>query len=82
MASSIELQATHGWTSVVRDPTLLLSGKPYIHKPEPLLVEDIAFPTDDALVAQVQDYAKDRLSPQTYSHSMRVYYFGTTAPSN
>ncbi|KAK3687683.1 urea hydro-lyase cyanamide [Podospora appendiculata] len=69
--------ALHGWTAVPRDADALLQGKPYLHKPEPLLVRDIRFPSDDPIVARVQQYAKEKLPSQTYSHSMRVYYYAT-----
>lgn len=69
--------AQHGWTAIARDPQVVLSGKSSLHEPKPLLVKDIAFPSDDALVSNVQAYAKEKLAPQTFNHSMRVYYFGT-----
>jgi len=75
MASSYDSVAVHGWTSVPRDPKVLLSGKEYLHESKSLLVEDITFPSDK-LVLEVQKYAQQRLTPQTYNHSMRVYYFG------
>lgn len=68
--------ALHGWTAVPRDTEALLSRRPYIHKPSALLVKDIYFPSDDGLVATIQGYAKAKLSPPTFHHSMRVYYFG------
>lgn len=68
--------ALYGWTAVPRDPKTLLSGNPYIHKPSALSVKDIYFPSDDGLVATIQEYAKAKLSPPTFHHSMRVYYFG------
>ncbi|KAK3318952.1 hypothetical protein B0H66DRAFT_253790 [Apodospora peruviana] len=70
--------ALHGWTPVPRDANAILKSRPYLHKPTPLLVRDIKFPSDDPLVAKVQAYAKEKLSPQTYNHSMRVFYFATT----
>lgn len=75
MASSTDPITVHGWTSVPRDPKVILDGKPYIHQPSPLLVKDISFPSEDPLVKSVQQYAKEKLLPQTYNHSMRVYYF-------
>lgn len=76
MASTSDPVATHGWTAVPVDPNVILGGKEYIHEPEPLLVKDIKFPSDDPLVVKVQEYASEKLSPQTFNHSMRVYYFG------
>lgn len=66
---------SHGWTAVPRDAAKILNGKPYLHEPKPLLVKDIKFPSDDPLVKNVQTYAQKELAPQTYNHSMRVYYF-------
>ncbi|KAJ9156022.1 Cyanamide hydratase [Pleurostoma richardsiae] len=77
MSSSPDLLALHGWNAVVRDPKTLLSGRPYIYKPGPLLARDISFPSDDPVVAKVREFAKGKLAPQTYNHSMRVYYFAS-----
>lgn len=82
MPSSVDSLALRGWTAVVRDPKVLLSGDSYINKPSPLLVKDIPFPSDDDLVAKVQEYAKAKLTPQTYNHSMRVFYFGESVPAH
>lgn len=76
MSSAEESVTIHGWTAVQRDPKVLLSGKAYIHKPSALLVEDIGFPSDDNLVARIQEYAKAKLAPPTFHHSMRVFYYG------
>jgi hypothetical protein len=65
----------YGWSAVVRDPKILLDGKPYINAPTPILVKDIPFPTDE-IVKKVQEYARTELIEQTFNHSMRVYYFG------
>jgi cyanamide hydratase len=75
MSSSTDTVALHGWTAVPRDAKVILDGKPYINKPDSLLVKDIKFPSDDPVVAKVREYAQDKLSPQTFNHSMRVYYF-------
>lgn len=72
MSSDIE---QFGWTAVVRDASKLLGGEVYINKPTPLTVDDIPFPSDDEIVARVQQYAQKELLQQTYHHSMRVYYF-------
>jgi len=78
--SSPDSVALHGWTAVPRDAKAILAGKPYINKPASLLVKDIPFPTDP-LVAKVREYAQNKLSPQTFNHSMRVYYFCPSLPS-
>lgn len=76
MATERDLLSIHGWTAVPRDPNVILAGRPYIHSPSPLLVKDIAFPSEDAIVAKAQQYAQEKLPPQTFNHSMRVFYFG------
>ncbi|KAJ4387077.1 hypothetical protein N0V93_007664 [Gnomoniopsis smithogilvyi] len=76
--SSDESVIFYGWTAVQRDPNVLLAGKSYIHKPIPLLVKDIKFPSDDSLVAKIQEYAKAKLALPTFHHSMRVFYYAST----
>jgi cyanamide hydratase len=71
----------HGWTAVPVDPETIFNGRPYLHKPAPVLAKDIHFPSDDPIVAKVQAYAKERLAPQAYNHSMRVFYW-CTSPSS
>lgn len=68
--------ALHGWTAVPVDAAAVLQGKPYLNPPTPLLAKDIPFPSSDPLVSRVQKYAKEQLPPQTYNHSMRVFYWG------
>ncbi len=75
-AASAEDIAKHGWTAVPVDADAILKGRPYVHRPRPRLVGDMPFPSDDPVVARVQQYAKEHLIPQTYHHSMRVYYWG------
>ena len=64
----------HGFSAVPRDAKSLFSGK-YNHKPVPVEIEDIPFPSTE-LVKKVQEYAKAKLRTETYNHSMRVYYYG------
>ncbi|KAI1080730.1 hypothetical protein F5B20DRAFT_589109 [Whalleya microplaca] len=75
-AASADDIAKYGWTAVPRDVDAILNGRPYIHEPSPLRVDDIPFPSDDPVVAKVQEYAKTHLPAPTYNHSMRVYYWG------
>lgn len=72
--------ALHGWTAVPVDAAAVLQGKPYLNPPTPLLAKDIPFPSSDPLVSRVQKYAKEQLPPQTYNHSMRVFYWGISPP--
>ena len=75
MSSTIDTVALHGWTAVPVDAKAILQGKPYLHKPGPVLVKDIKFPSDDPIVAKVHDYAKEKLPLPTFNHSMRVFYW-------
>ncbi|KAK4161081.1 cyanamide hydratase [Cladorrhinum sp. PSN259] len=68
----------HGWTAVPVDADAIFQGKPYLHEPQPLLVKDIQFPSDDPIVAKAQEHAKSQLPQPTYNHSMRVFYWATT----
>jgi cyanamide hydratase len=76
MSSSQDTIGLHGWTAVPVDAKAVLNGGPYINKPEPLLVKDIPFPSDDPIVSKVREYVQEQLPPHTFNHSMRVYYFG------
>ncbi|SPO03683.1 probable Cyanamide hydratase [Cephalotrichum gorgonifer] len=69
--------AQNGWTAVPVDASKIFKNGPYINKPEPLLAAGIHFPSDDPIVRQVQEYAKNHLPRQTYNHSMRVFYYAT-----
>ncbi|KAI1805035.1 cyanamide hydratase [Daldinia bambusicola] len=75
-AATVDDIAQHGWTAFPVDGNAILKGKPYLHKPSPLTVKDIPFPSDDAIVSKIQEYAKKHLIEQTYNHSMRVYHWG------
>ncbi|KAL7928936.1 cyanamide hydratase [Trichoderma chlorosporum] len=73
-ANEIEL---NGWTSVPLDPSKLFGGAPFKNAPGSILVADIKFPNDDPIVAKVQGYAKEKLSIETFNHSMRVFYYAS-----
>ncbi|KAI0124223.1 hypothetical protein BJ170DRAFT_598544 [Xylariales sp. AK1849] len=75
-AASAHDIAEHGWTAVPVDSNAIFGDKPYLHKPPPMSVDEMPFPSHDAIVATVQGYAKEHLNAPTYNHSMRVYYFG------
>ncbi|KAJ2987051.1 hypothetical protein NUW58_g4716 [Xylaria curta] len=74
-AASAEEIAAHGWTAVPVDAKVIFDKK-HVVKPSALKVADIKFPADDPVVAEVQRYAKEHLTEQTYNHSMRVYHWG------
>ena len=75
MSNDLDL---HGWTAVPRSFSTLLEGKPHLHPPRPDTVPSLGFPTTDPLVVRIHDHAKAQLRKETYNHSMRVYYFGTS----
>lgn len=75
MATASEEQL-NGWTAVPLDAGKLFNGKAYRNMPSPIKVADISFPNHDVVVAKVQAHAKEKLSIETYNHSMRVYYYG------
>lgn len=81
-AASADDIAKHGWTAVAVDGNVIFNGKPYLHKPSPLLAKDIPFPSDDPIVAKVQEYVKEHLIEQTYNHSMRVYHWGKSSQAH
>lgn len=71
----------NGWTAVPVNAGAIFKNGGYNNKPTPIRVADIQFPSHDKVVAQIQEYAKSKLDHQTYSHSMRVFYFCTCPPS-
>lgn len=70
---------SNGWTSTPADAGAIFKGKSFINEPEALPIGDIPFPFDDATVAKTLEYAKEKLHPETFNHSMRVYHYGTVA---
>jgi cyanamide hydratase len=68
-----------GFTAVVRSQKKLLEGhkkeSPYID------IDEIQIP-DTAVVRAVEEYVKNELSPGTYRHSVRAFYYGTPPPSH
>ncbi|PTB48830.1 hypothetical protein M431DRAFT_127375 [Trichoderma harzianum CBS 226.95] len=68
--------ASNGWTSVPRHAGTLFGDKLSTIEPSPLSISELGFPSSDQAVAKTIDYAKATLHPQTFNHSMRVYYFG------
>ncbi|KAK8029971.1 hypothetical protein PG993_011262 [Apiospora rasikravindrae] len=75
-AASAEDIAKHGWTAVPVDANAIFGDKPFLHEPAPISADDIPFPSDDPLVAKVQEYVRQELPEPTFNHSMRVYSFG------
>lgn len=73
MSNSIEEE--HGWTAVPRSLSKLVASRSNPKPPQPMTVDEIDLP-ENSLVQEVMKYAKENLPPETFSHSMRVYYFG------
>lgn len=68
---------TNGWTAVPLNAKNILDTVGKLAEVPTYKAEDIQFPSDDKLVAEAQAFAKARLSPEAYNHSMRVFYWGT-----
>ena len=63
----------YGFAAVPRSQEKLLQGH---HKESPYIsADDIAVP-NTKVVQAVEEYVKKELSPETYRHSVRVYYYG------
>jgi cyanamide hydratase len=62
-----------GFTAVVRSQKKLLEGysksSPYVD------INEFQIP-DTAVVKAVEEYVKSELSPETYRHSVRAFYYG------
>jgi cyanamide hydratase len=68
------MAAEYGFNPLPRNPEKILKGhtkdSPYIS------IDDIPVP-DTKTVRAVEEYVKKELSPETYNHSVRAYYYGT-----
>lgn len=80
MCPNTDTVGLHGWTAVPVDADAIFEGKPYLNEPTPVSLSDIAWPSDDPIVAKVQEYAKEKLPIETYNHSMRVFHWGKLYP--
>ncbi|KAM0542439.1 hypothetical protein ACHAPJ_012803 [Fusarium lateritium] len=69
--------AQNGWNAITVDAGKIFKDGPYINKPDYVDVQSIDFPSKDPVVEKTQQHAKDNLLKQTYSHSMRVYFWST-----
>ncbi|CAG7557810.1 unnamed protein product [Fusarium equiseti] len=74
--SSTEVQA-NGWTAVPVSAKKIIDSVEKLQEIPPYKTQDIPFPSEDKLVTEAQAFAKARLSPEAYNHSMRVFYWGT-----
>lgn len=76
--SSSDVKA-NGWTAVSVSAKAIIDSVGKLEKAPSYTVQDIEFPSGDALVSEAQAFAKARLSPEAYNHSMRVYYWGESS---
>ncbi|KAL2848395.1 hypothetical protein BJY01DRAFT_262696 [Aspergillus pseudoustus] len=65
----------NGWNDVPVDAGAI-GDRPFINEPKPIPVDQIKFPTEDPIVSKTIEYVKRVLHPETFNHSMRVYYYG------
>jgi len=62
-----------GFVAVPRDPEKLLKGH---NKESPhVTIEQIPIPESEVVKA-VEEYVQKELSPETYNHSVRVFFYG------
>lgn len=73
--------AANGWTAVPVDAGAIFTKQPLVEDAKPVSLEELRFPAEDLVVSKTVEYAKAVLDPETFNHSMRVYYFGKRAGS-
>ncbi|CRG91911.1 hypothetical protein PISL3812_08965 [Talaromyces islandicus] len=66
----------NGWTSVPADAGVIFDHHSLINEPEYIPMDAIEFPFNHPVVSKTLDYVKQVLHPETFNHSMRVYYYG------
>jgi hypothetical protein len=66
----------YGWTAMPRKVETLLATRTDATPPTPVNVNDVPLP-ESPLAKAIHEYAKKELAPETFNHSMRVYYYGT-----
>ena len=71
----------HGWTAVPRSLDKLVASRRDPKASTPVRVDDIPLP-DSPLAKEVLTYAKQNLPLQTFNHSMRVYYYGSSCSAH
>jgi len=71
------MASEYGFNPVFRSQVKILEGhqkeSPYI------AIGNIEIP-DTPVVRAIEKYVKAELSPQTYNHSVRVYFYGSVYP--
>ncbi|KAI9168038.1 cyanamide hydratase [Paramyrothecium foliicola] len=74
--SASEIKA-NGWTAVSVSAKKIIDSVGKLQDVPAYVVEEISFPSEDRLVAEAQSFAKARLGPEAFNHSMRIFYWGT-----
>jgi cyanamide hydratase len=77
---SEDLVTAYGWTAFPRKVETLLASRTETKTPLPVTIEDVPLPSS-ALASAIHEYAKKELAPETFNHSLRVYYYGIFAIS-
>ena len=67
----------YGFSSVPRSVSALLGGKSNNVSPTAISVTEYPLPSS-TLATAVHDYARKALPKETYHHSMRVFFYGTS----
>ena len=67
------MTSEYGFDAVPRSQTQLLKGH---NKESPYIAASEIVVPDTKVVRAVEEYVKKELSPETYNHSIRVYYYG------
>ncbi|PYI07836.1 cyanamide hydratase [Aspergillus sclerotiicarbonarius CBS 121057] len=66
----------NGWTSMPANAGAIFKDPSFAERALAMQLDEIKFPCDDPVVAKTLQYAKAILHPETFNHSMRVYYYG------
>jgi cyanamide hydratase len=66
----------NGWTSMPANAGAIFKDQSFIEKAVAIELDQVQFPYDNTVVAKTLDYARAVLHPETFNHSIRVYYYG------
>ncbi|KAH0602157.1 hypothetical protein MHUMG1_01036 [Metarhizium humberi] len=68
--------AANGWTKTPANAGLIFGNRLVCVEIAALSMDDLTFPFGDVVVQKTMEYAKKVLHPETFNHSMRVYFYG------
>ncbi|KFG82198.1 hypothetical protein MANI_019231 [Metarhizium anisopliae] len=68
--------AANGWTKTPANAGLIFGNRLVCVETAALSMDDLTFPFGDVVVEKTMEYAKKVLHPETFNHSMRVYFYG------